>query len=200
VVTTRTGSKRSGWNGGTISSLLLGKDIDNEPWTWVPVSDVQGKGDEVTIFLSRRFLIKALSYGLNSIGLINEMSPLRFHAQGKQMIVMPLRVDAGSSGPPPPPKPVILSAPRLQVPLPTHKPMINTPAPDASPPSTDGQKTPAEEAIDMTLVLRDKLNEGFNLLRDLSLKLKGINREQKANAREMHSVRSTLRSIQGLKI
>lgn len=181
--------------------LLLGKDTGNEPWTRVPVSEVQGKGEEVTIFLSRRFLIKALSYGLNSIGLINEMSPLRFYTQGKQMIVMPLRVDSGSSGPTPPPtKPVILPAPRLQAPPPTPKPMINTPSPDTPPPSSEGQKTPTEEAIDMTLVLRDKLNEGFNLLRDLSVKLKGINRDQKASAREMHSVRSTLRSIQGLKI
>jgi hypothetical protein len=52
-----------------------------------------------------------------------------------------------------------------------------------------------EEAIDMTLLIRDKLNEGFNLLRDLSLKLKSINREQKTNAREFGSLRSTLRSI-----
>lgn len=187
------------WKGGQF--LLLGKDTGNEPYTRVPVSDVQGKGEEVTIFLSRRFLIKALSYGLNQIGLINEMSPLRFYSQGKQIIVMPLRVDSGSSGPPPPPpKPVILPTPRLQAPSPPPKPMINTPTPDTPPPSSDGQKTPTEEAIDMTLLIRDKLNEGFNLLRDLSVKLKGINREQKANAREMHSVRSTLRSIQGLKI
>lgn len=52
----------------------------------------------------------------------------------------------------------------------------------------------------MTLLIRDKLNEGFSLLRDLSLKLKTINRDQKASAREMQSVRSTLRSIQGMKI
>jgi hypothetical protein len=62
------------------------------------------------------------------------------------------------------------------------------------------EKTPAEEAIDMTLLICDKLNEGFNLRRDLSVKLKTINRDQKASAREMQSVRSTLRSIQGLKI
>ena len=61
-------------------------------------------------------------------------------------------------------------------------------------------KSPTEEAIDITLLIRDKLNEGFSLLRDLSLKLKVINRDQKASAREMQSVRSTLRSIQGLKI
>ncbi len=191
------------WNKGQL--LLLGKDTDNEPWTRVPVSDVHGKGEEVTIFFSRRFLIKALSYGLNQIGLINEMSPLRFYTQAKQMIVMPLRINGQVNPPPrtnPQPAPVNTPAPRPSNPLSALPPipMINTPTPDTPPPSSEGQKTPTEEAIDMTLVLRDKLNEGFNLLRDLSVKLKGINREQKASAREMHSVRSTLRSIQGLKI
>ncbi|MBS0174608.1 MAG: hypothetical protein JSR64_11275 [Nitrospira sp.] len=179
------------WSQGQF--LLLGKDSDNEPWTRVPVSDVKAEGPDVTIFLSRRFLIKALGYGLNTISLINDMSPLRFHTPAKQMIVMPLRMTAE-----PPSKPVSMSPPRLAPPPPTPKPMINTPSPETPP--SDGQKTPMEEAIDMTLLIRDKLNEGFNMLRDLSLKLKGINREQKANAREMQSVRSTLRSLQGMKI
>jgi hypothetical protein len=52
----------------------------------------------------------------------------------------------------------------------------------------------------MTLKVRDKFNEGFDMLRDLSLKLKVINRDQKASAREFSSVRSTLRSLQGLKL
>jgi hypothetical protein len=77
--------------------------------------------------------------------------------------------------------------------------MLNNPTPE-TPPASEGQKTQVEEAIDMTLLIRDKLNDGFNLLRDLSVKLKTINRDQKASAREMQSVRSTLRSIQGLKI
>ena len=70
--------------------------------------------------------------------------------------------------------------------------------PEAPPPSET--KNAVEEAIDMTLLIRDKLNEGFNLLRDLSLKLKAINRDQKTNAREFGSLRSTLRTLQGLKI
>ena len=178
--------------------LLLGKDSDNEPWTRVPVSDVKAEGPEVTIYLSRRFLIKALGYGLNTISLINDMSPLRFHTQAKQMIVMPLRMTAST----PPPKPVNMppsqSVPSLTPPQ-ERKPMLNNPTPE-TPPASEGQKTPLEEAIDMTLLIRDKLNEGFNLLRDLSVKLKTINRDQKASAREMQSVRSTLRSIQGMKI
>ena len=77
--------------------------------------------------------------------------------------------------------------------------MIPNPTSEGPAPSND-QKTPVEEAIDMTLLIRDKLNDGFNLLRELSVKLKTITRDQKASAREMQSVRSTLRSIQGLKI
>ena len=77
--------------------------------------------------------------------------------------------------------------------------MITNPTSEGPTPSTD-QKTPTEEAIDMTLLIRDKFNDGFNLLRDLSVKLKTINRDQKTSAREMQSVRSTLRSIQGMKI
>lgn len=193
------------WRNGQF--LLLGKETANEPWTRVPVpvSDVQGKGAEVSIFLSRRFLIKALSYGLNTIALVDAMHPLRFHAQGKQMIVMPLRMDSGLPASPPVPPPQRSTpgnSPTSCLPVPQPQPqppMINTPAPETPPPSAD-QKTPTEEAIDMTLLLRDKLNEGFNLLRELSLNLKTINRENKASAREMHSVRSTLRSIQGLKL
>jgi DNA polymerase III sliding clamp (beta) subunit (PCNA family) len=177
--------------------LLLGKDSDNEPWTRVPVSDVKAEGPEVTIYLSRRFLIKALGFGLNTISLINDMSPLRFHTPAKQMIVMPLRMSAPAT----PPKPVNMP-PSRPVPLPappTPRPMITNPTSEG-PTSSNEQKNAVEEAIDMTLLIRDKLNDGFILLRDLSVKLKTINRDQKASAREMQSVRSTLRSIQGLKI
>jgi hypothetical protein len=177
------------WRDGQF--LLLGKDSDNEPWLRVPVPDVQGKGPEMSIFLSRRFLIKALGYGMNTISLVDSMHPLRFHTKAKLMIVMPLRMDPGQP-PTQQPKPV-------NVPPPTPKPMITNPTSEGPTPSNE-QKNAVEEAIDMTLLIRDKLNDGFNLLRDLSVKLKTINRDQRASAREMQSVRSTLRSIQGLKI
>jgi len=73
----------------------------------------------------------------------------------------------------------------------------------APPPTTQpdtAQKTPVEEAIDMTLLLRDKLNDGFNLLRDLSLKLKDINRTNKTTAKEFTSLRTALRSLRGVQL
>jgi hypothetical protein len=72
--------------------------------------------------------------------------------------------------------------------------------PNSEGPTPNDQKTPTEEAIDMTLLIRDKLNEGFNLLRELSLKLKVINRDQRTSARELNTIRSSLRSLQGLKL
>ena len=78
--------------------------------------------------------------------------------------------------------------------------MITNPTSEGPSPASNDPKNAVEEAIDMTLLIRDKLNEGFNLLRDLSVKLKTINRDQKASSREFNSVRSTLRSLQGLKL
>ena len=177
--------------------LLLGKDHTDDPWTRVPIQDAKVEGPEVTIFLSRRFIIKALDYGLHIISLMDPITPLRFHKKGKQMIVMPLRSEGNS---PTQPAPVNAAPPRIAPPAapPPPKPMITTPIPEG-PNQTEG-KTATEEAIDMTLIIRDRLNESYNMLRDLSTKLKVINREQKNSAREFNSVRSTLRSIQGLKL
>lgn len=181
--------------------LLLGKDKDNEPWTRVPIPDAKGNGPDITIFISRHFLIKALSYGLNTISLIEYLAPLRFHNQGKQMIVMPLR-PGGSETAPHQTAPLTqagqLSKKPAPHPPPIPKPMINNPTSEG--PAPNGPKTTLEECIDMSLAIRDKFNDGFNMLRDLGLKLKLANREQKMSAREMQSVRSTLRSLQGLKI
>jgi hypothetical protein len=167
------------------------------------VPDAKTEGPESLIFLPRRFLIKALDYGLNTISIIDQIAPLRFHHKGRQMIVMPLRPDGASSPPAANPQPAPVSMPPSRPvlpPAPSPKSMITNPTSEGPSPASNDRKTPAEEAIDMTLLIRDKLNEGFNLLRDLSVKLKTINRDQKASAREMQSVRSTLRSIQGLKI
>jgi hypothetical protein len=76
--------------------------------------------------------------------------------------------------------------------------MITTP--NSEGPTGNDSKSTLEEAIDMTLQIRDKFTDGFNLIRDLSLKLKSIHREHKTNSREFNSVRSTLRTLQGLKL
>ena len=69
------------WKDGQF--LLLGKDSHDEPWLRVPVPDVQGTGPDVTIFLDRLFLLKTPHYGLNTISLMDQIAPLRFHSKGR---------------------------------------------------------------------------------------------------------------------
>ncbi len=186
------------WNNGQF--LLLGKDTANEPWLRVPVPDVKATGPEITIFVNRKLLTKALQFGLNTLSLIDPLAPLRFHSQGKQMIVMPLRLESAATPPPPATQPAAvcaLPAPAVAPPQ-QPKPMITHPTSEEPPPN--GPPSPLEEALDLTLQIRDKFTEGFNLLRDLSTKLKTVHRDHKHSSREFNSVRSTLRTLQGLKL
>ena len=72
--------------------------------------------------------------------------------------------------------------------------------PTSEEPPANGAPSPLEEALDLTLQIRDKFTDGFNLLRDLSTKLKAVHRDHKTSSREFNSVRSTLRSLQALKL
>ncbi|MEI6278717.1 MAG: hypothetical protein WCQ16_04950, partial [Verrucomicrobiae bacterium] len=93
----------------TIVTCLSGADITNKPVDLViengtvSVRDTTGgssialagataKGADITIRVNRDYLVKAFDYGLTNIGLIDAMSPLLFTREGRQMVVMPLRV------------------------------------------------------------------------------------------------------------
>ena len=184
------------WQKGVLT--LLAKENNDDPWLRVVVDGAKGQGPEVTLFLDRRYLLKGLQFGLNTISLMDALSPLRLHQKGRQMIVMPVRPESAQSQPPANRK---LPDPPPQPPPPERKPMPEpAPPPPATAPTDTAQKTPVEEAIDMTLALRDKLNDGFNLLRDLSYKLKDINRSHKSTAKEFSSLRTALRSLRGVQL
>lgn len=181
------------WHNGQLR--FMSKGDRDEPWERTVVSSAKGQGNDITIFCDRRLLLKALGYGLNNITLTEHLSPLRFHSEGKQMIVMPLRPNESdqapaSSSPAPPHRPLQMRPP-LQ-PQPPSPQRMTTPPPLQAP-TASGEKSVIEECIDLCLAIRDKFSE-------LGLKLKLANREQKTTAREMQSVRSTLRSLQGLRI
>lgn len=57
-----------------------------------------------------------------------------------------------------------------------------------------------EEALELIDSLKESIQDGLAGLKDLSSKLKLIQREQKSTEREFQSIRSTLRSLQNVKI
>jgi DNA polymerase III sliding clamp (beta) subunit (PCNA family) len=195
------------WNQGQL--LLLGKDTPDEPWLRVPVPDAKGNGPSVTTFVDRRYLIKALSFGLNTLSLIDPMSPLRFHSAGRQMIVMPLR----SSDEPPPeakppaPSPALTTATTTNLPRPAEQPQ--KPQPMQTQPQTNGSSHPAAKeetktALEAALVQVESIKAGFreaiNGLSKLGDTIRHAMREQKASEKEVHNVRQTLRSLQSVRL
>ena len=64
------------------------------------MSGVTISGDPATVYLNRQYLLKALSFGLSQIGVQEPLKPLRFSdGASRQMIVMPVRVDANPPAP-----------------------------------------------------------------------------------------------------
>ncbi len=177
--------------------FLVKKDAQ-EPWLSIPEPNAKAKGPDVVVFLDRRYLIKALSYGLSSVSIIDPLSPIRFHNDGgKQLIVMPVRTRDAETPAQPPTRPIPQPSQRIQPPT-ERRLMIHQTTPEPTPSNTG--KSTVEEALDLTLQIRDKFNDGFTMLRDLSGKLKAIQRDQKTNAKEFNGLRSTLRSLQSMKL
>ena len=55
----------------------------------IPMAEIKGK--PITVFLNRDYLVKALSFGMNRIELIDGMSPVRCASKTEFMIIMPVR-------------------------------------------------------------------------------------------------------------
>ena len=70
--------------------------------------------------------------------------------------------------------------------------------------STQDAANPEADNIDASLelieALKDSFQDAVGSLKELSAKLKAIQRERKTNTREIQSFRNTIRSLQALKI
>ncbi len=191
-------------------------------WTIIPIPDVTVIGGSSLVALDRRLLSKALRFGLNTIDINDELSPVVFTSKGKKIVIMPLRGSA-----PEEPKEQVNEVPTQEAAAPetpvvadaTITP-VATPSPtEATPPteppmpenimttpqrgnltshesdSRSGFKDLIERIDDIKTSLRTTISD----LNDLLPVLKEAIREQKSNDKEIASVRSTLRSLQSVK-
>lgn len=179
------------WQDGQL--MLLGKEAYDAPWCRVPVPESKGEGPDLTVFLNRRFLLKALQFGLHTLGLIDEMSPLRFSQGGRQMIVMPVRCEA----PEPCPQP---AEPQGSA-IPKTPTMNNTDTATAPRPiPTESQPRPLEAALVQIEAMKTGFREAVMSLTRLGDTLRGALREQKVSDKDMQNVRQTLHSLQRLRL
>jgi len=191
---------------------LLGKSQASEPWTQFDVGPAKITGRDVTIFLNRDFLTKALGFGLTRIEIIDELSPLRFVSGGRQMIVMPVRPDAVAPVPaqsPEPPatntNPPPVEAQQERKPMPqnntsAHGSTNGTPSQAASRSTPATEKSALETALAQVELVRGDFRNAITGLNKLAEALKAAQREQKTADKDVQSVRNTLEKLQSVRL
>jgi DNA polymerase III sliding clamp (beta) subunit (PCNA family) len=230
----------------TIVNGLPGGDLKDQPVDLVikngtvSVKDTTGgcsivlagataNGPEMKIRLNRDYLTKAFQYGLTTIGLIDPMSALHFIKEGRQMVVMPVRVadvipaeeptdkqevSVGPSAEPTTAQAETETTPAPSEPQPERKPMTETightngaatpylnGAPRSTTPVIQAADKPAiEVAIDKLDAFKVTFREALIGITEITGLLKQSVRDQKAGEKEIHQVRQTLRSLQGVRI
>ncbi|RBP45206.1 DNA polymerase III sliding clamp (beta) subunit (PCNA family) [Roseimicrobium gellanilyticum] len=182
---------------------LAFKSTAEAPWTRVPLPHCKAEGKPVTIFVDRRLLLKALQFGLTTIGIIDELSPLRFYLGGRQMIIMPVRPNESNpqdnKAPAPPPKETPIPSPPPTIQERKPQSMPTEPSDTPSPPANTllGQLQLAIEEVDE---IGAQHHQTYKKLRDVSTKLRGMLMTQKANDKELRTLRQHLRGLQTMRI
>ena len=194
------------WTDGQL--MLMGKDKPDEPWLRVPVPDIKGKGPDMTIFVDRNYVQKALGFGLNILSLIDPRSPLRFTSGGKQLIVMPVRIEmpptipsepSGSMESPPNTPPPPAEQPTT-TPMQTNTNGSTTPPASVSMAEKSESKSTLEAALVQVESIKTSFREAISGLTKLGDSIRQSLREQKAGDKDVQTLRQTLRSLQGLRI
>ena len=194
---------------------LLWKPDRTQPWNRLEVDHDRLKGAETKTYLNRHYLIKALRFGLRRLQLTDAVSPIRFSEEGRQMIIMPVRAEAPS-------EPAAANAttataeeapasnsdnPPPEAEQPTDKPMPDTNGADQSAPKTTTatttettEKSALENALTQLETVRGEFRNALASLHKFGDLLKQAQKEHKASEKEISSVRTTLRSLQTVRI
>jgi len=174
---------------------LLGRTPNAEKWTQLEIENVKAQGSDVTIFLNRHLLIKALRFGLTTVELIDSLSPVRLSNGGRQMIIMPTQPHAPTPKQSTNDNPPAVNEHAAQE---ERKPMLNEATPPANEPITiDAQ---LDQLIEEVETMKVTTQDHLTALKSLGTKLKAVQREHKTSSKELHSVRQTLKGLQGMKL
>jgi DNA polymerase III sliding clamp (beta) subunit (PCNA family) len=194
---------------------LLAKSAEQDDWRRVEVEGARPVGPDTAVLLNRHLLTKALRFGLTKLEIVDCLSPVRFSAEGRQMIIMPVRPETSPAKPPGPP--VSPPAATHQEPPapnqpPTAEPQKGEPSmPDqsdntrgtsrsATTPNGTAEKTALETALGQIEIVRGDVRNALAGLNKLADALKQVQRDHKAGEKEIQSVRQTLRSLQSVRI
>jgi DNA polymerase III sliding clamp (beta) subunit (PCNA family) len=206
---------------------LRGWNKDQERATEVEVPGVKVSGCPATVYCNRNYLLKAIGFGLRTIGVQEPLKPLRFSDGGsRQMIVMPVRVEANPSGsnittpvsaPVSPITPAVPSADatpdqpitsnlnphqaeRNTTPMQNGNTINGNGHTAAVETTSTGEKPSLEQALDQIEFIKGSIRGAVTNLNALADTLRQVQRERRVNEREIKSVRDTLKSLQTVRL
>ena len=208
--------------------FIEGRNKDDREWTSVAIPDVRITGNPVQVMLNRNYLAQALRYNLTEVRIENETSALVFSEGGRKFIVMPIRLqpDPSSAAPAQPTDettpqseteataPASPSAEQLEPtpavernPMPTETTLTPPRRGNLQPPveahpnhNGNGHTTPLAAAISQIETVKTGLRDVITELNATLDLLRAAEKEKKTSAREVESVRATLRSLQKVAI
>jgi DNA polymerase III sliding clamp (beta) subunit (PCNA family) len=208
--------------------LIKARGKDQGEWTRINVPNATVIGKAVEVALNRGFLLEALRFGLSQIQIQDSLSPLVFSAPGKTMVVMPVRMDGPPE--PTAPAPATASGQSISPPENTpaappsalgvndakeeRKQTMSTAtmtAPERgnirartnmnNGKEENGEARPAFKAVVESIDrIKTNLRDVIGDLNDALALLKTAEKEQKATAKEIESVRAKLREIRSVAI
>jgi DNA polymerase III sliding clamp (beta) subunit (PCNA family) len=174
--------------------------ISGDGSSMAELPDILATGPDMSIWLNRDYLAKALDYGFTTIGLNDPESAALFSNERAQMVVMPLKNVPHA----------VKQSPTERIHK-TKNTMTATQPPAAIEPTNNGNnrnagpvsnnsKPAIEVAIDNLDSFKSHLREALSGISEITALLRQAIRDQRANEREIQSVRQTLRSLQGVRI
>ena len=176
---------------------LLWKEAMDEPYQDLPIPGVTTSGKPFVISIDRKYLAKAFAFGFEEMQVTDEMSPARFaDGQGRQMIVMPLRMTADL----PPAKSSPTTPPAIKR-KPARKPEPTMPRTNQTKkPPEPPTESPIDDALLDLAKVKDTLREAATGLQSAAAKLKRAKQEHRSTDKEIRSVRSTLESLRKVRL
>ena len=209
--------------------FVEGRHKDDTEWTSVAIPDVQATGNPVHVLLNRHYLTQALRYGLTELRIEDETSPVVFTEAGRKFVVVPIRLQP-TPPPPTAAKPPNESTPQSETEAtapasPSAGQSESTPTAERNPMPTETTLTPPRRgnlqppveghhngngpapahspltaAVTQIETVKSGLRDVISALNATLDLLRAAEREKKTSAREVESVRATLRSLQKVAI
>jgi DNA polymerase III sliding clamp (beta) subunit (PCNA family) len=170
-----------------------GRNRNDQEWTKVAVADVNVTGKSQTVLLNRLYLLQALKFGLDELAVEAEGRPLVFSKAGTKFVIKPIGQKPAAPAPDAP-------APVLQTPpTATITPETN-PAHERKTEMPQAAKPNELSALEQVEAVKGHLRQASGGLTRLAGLLKQADKDKRSTAKEVASVRQTLRSLQGLKL